>query len=358
MRIGVPREIKNSERRVAMTPTGVRTLVYRGHTVMIEEGAGAGSGFYNHEYVEAGAHIVTQQQAWDVDMVVKVKEPQEEEYGFFGNQILFTYLHLAADRKLTLALANSKVCAMAYEMVQLDNGTLPLLVPMSIIAGRLSVQAGAFCLEARNSGKGVLLSGAPGVRPAKVVIVGAGTAGRNATMIAHGMGALITVLDIDTTRLEQVKNVAYSATTLVSNPAVLAEEMESADLVISTVLAPNGAKAPKLITREMLRRMEPGSAFVDVSIDQGGAAESSMPTTHENPTYVDSGIVHYCVANMPGAVPRTSTCALTNATLPYIEELAEVGETQPFLWSDYLQSSINVCGGEVTADAVRRAHEM
>jgi len=352
MKIGLPKEIKTSEQRVAITPEGVERLINAGHSVVVECDAGVGSGFSNLQYERAGASISSVFNVWQQDLIVKVKEPLGPEFDLMRpNQVLFTYLHLAASKELTEKLMQKQVVAYAYETVQLDNGSLPLLMGMSEVAGRLAVQAGAHYLEAANGGKGILLGGVTGVPPANVLILGAGVAGTNAATIARGMGARVTVLDTNATKLEiilqRLPNIDIGLSTLDE----IKQEISVSDLVISTILIP-GAKAPKLITREMLRSMEPGSVFVDVSIDQGGSAETSRATSHTNPTYIEEGVIHYCVANIPGAVPRTSTRALTNATLPYILELAN----DPHKVSDPLRRGLNVDRGQVVLREVAEAH--
>ncbi len=328
MIIGVPKEIKDGEKRVAMTPQGVDALVSHRHHVLVERGAGEGSGFSKKEYEKAGAVMVERREdVWnEADMIVKVKEPLETEFSLMRlGQILFTFLHLAADRDLTLKLLDRRVIGMGYETIQERDGSLPLLRPMSEIAGRTSILAGGMCLETRYGGKGVLLCGASGVPPAKVVILGAGVAGANACKVAVGIGTQVSILDILPERLSYLHDITHGhITTFISNRMTIAEEIAGADLVIGAVLIP-GAQTPKLVSREMLRRMRPGSAIVDISVDQGGCFETTRPTTHENPIYIEEGIVHYCVANIPGAFPRTSTFALTNATFPYILQIAEKG---------------------------------
>ncbi len=317
MRIGVPKEIKAEEKRVAITPSGVAALTAQGHQVWVERGAGLGSGITDQEFRRAGARIASAREAWGrTEMVMKVKEPLASEYRYLrADLILFTYLHLASSRALTRALMRSGCTAVAYETIQLEDGSLPLLAPMSEIAGRLAVQVGAWCLEAQNGGSGVLLSGASGVRPGKVVVLGAGIAGTNACQIAIGMSAQVSVIERNPNRLRYLHDVLGGhLTTLMSNRANIEEEVRGADLVIGTVLIA-GAKAPRLVTRRMVRSMRPGSAIVDVSIDQGGCVETARPTSHRKPIYIAERVVHYAVTNMPGIVPHTSTYALTNATL-------------------------------------------
>lgn len=359
MRIGVPTEIKNNENRVAMTPAGVVHLIRNNHEVFIEKGAGLGSGFTDEQYVEAGAKLVeTAEEAWAMEMVMKVKEPIESEYKYFHEGlILFTYLHLAPEPELTKALVEKKVVAIAYETVQLENRSLPLLAPMSEVAGRMSAQIGAQFLEKTKGGKGILLAGVPGVKRGKVTIVGGGQAGTNAAKIAVGLGADVTIIDLSAERLRQLDDIfGNQVKTLMSNPYNIAEAVKESDLVIGAVLIP-GAKAPKLVTEEMIKSMEPGSVVVDIAIDQGGIFETTdRITTHDNPTYEKHGVVHYAVANMPGAVPRTSTLALTNVTVPYAVQIANQGYKQACLNNSALLKGINVLDGYVTFKAVAEAH--
>jgi alanine dehydrogenase len=359
MNIGVPKEIKNNENRVAATPAGVEALVHAGHTVQVQTGAGVGSGFTDEAYQKAGATIVaTADEAWACQMVMKVKEPVESEFKFFRSDlILFTYLHLAAEEKLTHALVNSKVTGIAYETIQLPNGSLPLLTPMSEVAGRMSVQIGAGFLEKPHGGKGVLLSGVPGVRRGKVTIIGGGVAGTNAAKIAIGLGAEVTMIDNNLDRLRQLDDIfGYQVTTIASNSANIAKAVKNSDLVIGAVLIP-GAKAPKLVTEAMVKVMEPGSVIVDIAIDQGGMFETAdRVTTHENPTYVSHGVIHYSVGNMPGAVPYTSTIALTNATLQYALQIAGKGYTKAFADNASLAKGLNTHEGKVTYKAVADVH--
>ncbi|KQL53302.1 alanine dehydrogenase [Heyndrickxia shackletonii] len=355
MRIGVPKEIKNNENRVAMTPAGVVTLTKAGHEVFIETGAGLGSGFIDGDYAQAGAKIVqTAEEAWSMEMVMKVKEPLQSEYKYFREGlILFTYLHLAAEPELTKALLESKVIGIAYETVQLPNRSLPLLTPMSEVAGRMAPQIGAQFLEKNHGGKGILLSGVPGVQRGKVTIIGGGMAGTHAAKMAVGLGAEVTVIDLNPDRLRQLDDIFGSdISTLMSNPYNIAESVKDADLVIGAVLIP-GAKAPKLVTEEMISSMKPGSVVVDIAIDQGGIFETSdRITTHDNPTYEKHGVVHYAVANMPGAVPRTSTIALTNVTVPYALQIANKGYKQACLDNEPLFKGINTLNGRCTYQAV------
>lgn len=361
MRISVPSEIKNNENRVALTPAGVIHLVHSGHEVFIQRGAGVGSGFNDNSYTKVGATLVdTAQEAWSGEMVMKVKEPIPSEYQYFREGlILFTYLHLAPEPELTKALIKNKVIGIAYETVQLANGSLPLLTPMSEVAGRMSAQIGAQFLEKFEGGKGILLSGVPGVRRGKVTIIGGGIAGTNAAKIAIGLGAEVTIIDSNPDRLRQLDDVFGNAiSTLMSNPFNIAEAVKDSDLVIGAVLIP-GAKAPKLVSEEMVRAMEAGSVIVDIAIDQGGSFETiDHATTHDNPTYVKHGVVHYSVANMPGAVPRTSTIALTNVTVPYALQIANKGYKQACLDNEALCKGINTLDGFVTYKAVADAHSL
>ena len=355
MIIGVPKEIKEVEKRVGMTPQGVDALVAHRHRVLVETSAGEGSGFSDLEYGKAGATLVEgAKDVWEeADIVVKVKEPLESEFPLMRRgQVLFTYLHLAANRELTLKLMERRVVGIGYETVQGQDGSLPLLRPMSEIAGRASVLAGGMCLEARHGGRGVLLCGASGVPPAKVVILGAGVAGTNACKIALGIGARVSILDIRPERLSYLHDITQGhIATFISNRMTIGEEIAGADLVIGAVLIP-GAHAPKLVTRPMLKRMRPGSAVVDISVDQGGCFETTRPTTHENPTYVEEGIVHYCVANIPGAFPRTSTFALTNATFPYVLQMADRGYEKAMEENEALRKGLNLIDGQVVYQAV------
>lgn len=361
MIIGVPKEIKNNENRVAITPAGVVSFVNAGHKVWIEDGAGLGSGITNEAYEQAGAIIVaTAGEAWSADMVMKVKEPQHEEYAYFReNLILFTYLHLAAEPELTHALIENKVTAIAYETIQLDNGALPLLTPMSEVAGRMSVQVGVHCLEKFQGGKGILLSGVPGVKAANVVIVGGGVVGTNAAKMALGLGAKVTILDVNPERLRQLDDMFQGRVqTLISNRFHIAEEVKGADLLIGAVLIP-GARAPQLVTESMIKEMEAGSVIVDVAIDQGGSIETiDHITTHDQPTYVKHGVVHYAVANMPGAVARTSTYALSNVTNPYGVYIANHGFEQAVLKNSAIAKGVNAFRGEITFKAVAEALEL
>jgi alanine dehydrogenase len=357
MIIGVPKEIKEQEQRVALLPSGTIQLTKHGHSVLVETNAGFGSGYPDEDYVKAGAEIV--EQAKEVfaraDMIVKVKEPLKAEFPLLRKgQILFTYLHLAASKPLTEALLKSGVSAVAYETIQVDH-RLPLLEPMSEIAGRMSVVMGANFLAKYNGGSGVLLGGVPGVLPGRVVIVGGGTSGVNALRMAKGLGADVTILDIDVERMRFLDIAIENLHTLYSNEANLDELMPDCDLLIGAVLLP-GAKAPKLITRAMLRKMKRGSVFVDISIDQGGCAETSRPTTHLDPVYVEEGVTHYCVANMPAAYARTATQALTNVTYRYVELLADFGLEGACKKQPTLIGGINTRDGRLTCDAVAEAH--
>jgi len=355
MIIGVPKEIKVGERRVAVTPQGVDALAAHQHRVLIEKGAGEGSGFPDQEYQRAGAILAEKKDVvWnDADMIVKVKEPLGPEFSLMKpGQVIFTYLHLAADRELTLKLMERRIVGLGYETVQEKDGSLPLLRPMSEIAGRASVLAGGMCLQAKHGGRGVLLCGASGVPPAKVVIIGAGVAGANACKVALGIGARVSILDIRPERLSYLHDITQGhITTFISNRMTLAEEITNADLTIGSVLIP-GAQAPKLVSRQMLKRMRPGSAIVDISVDQGGCFETTRPTTHENPTYIEEGIVHYCVANMPGAYPRTATLALTNATFPYVLQIADKGYEKAMIENEPLRKGLNLIDGKVVCHGV------
>ncbi|WP_413377495.1 alanine dehydrogenase [Alkalihalobacillus sp. 1P02AB] len=357
MIIGIPKEIKNNENRVAMTPAGVVSLKNAGHEVLVEQNAGLGSGFEDAVYLEAGATIIP--EAKDVwaksEMIMKVKEPLSSEYGYFRKGlILFTYLHLAAEPELAKALVESGVIAIAYETVEV-NRTLPLLTPMSEVAGRMSAQIGAQFLEKPEGGKGILLSGIPGVKRGKVTVIGGGVVGTNAAKIAVGLGADVTMIDLSADRLRQLDDLfGNSIKTLMSNPMNIADAVKESDLVIGAVLIP-GAKAPKLVTEEMIQSMSAGSVVVDVAIDQGGIFETvDRITTHDNPTYEKHGVVHYAVANMPGAVPRTSTLGLTNVTIPYALQIANKGVEKAVAENPALALGVNVANGDVTYPAVAR----
>lgn len=351
MKIGVPKEIKNNENRIAITPAGVVHLVRSGHEVLIEKGAGLGSGFTDQEYENAGARMTPDvSEVWNREMVLKVKEPIASEYGYFHeNLILFTYLHLAAEPELTKALMEKGVTAIAYETVQLADGSLPLLAPMSEVAGRMATQVGAHFLEKPHQGKGILLGGVPGTGRGKVVVIGGGTAGTNAAKMAIGLGAKVTMLDVSTKRLAELDDLfGVAVDTVMSNPFNIENEIKDADLVVGAVLIP-GAKAPKLVTEEMIKQMKPGSVLVDIAIDQGGIFQTSdRVTTHDDPIFIKHGVVHYSVANMPGAVPRTSTFALTNVTIPYAVRIANKGVKQAVAEDPALLKGINVINHKLT----------
>jgi len=355
MLIGVPKEIKNHEYRVGLTPSGVRELVAHGHKVLVQTQAGLAIGFTDEQYIQSGASIAS--SAEEVfsksEMIVKVKEPQAVECRMLRpGQILFTYLHLAPDPEQTKLLTESGAIAIAYETVTDERGGLPLLAPMSEVAGRMAIQAGAHALEKAQGGRGVLLGGVPGVAPARVVVIGGGVVGLNAARMAAGLGADVTILDKSLPRLKEIDMVfGGRIKTLVSNTANIDESIREADMVVGAVLIP-GAAAPKLVTRAMLGNMKPGAVLVDVAIDQGGCFETSRATTHQDPIYVVDGIVHYCVANMPGGVARTSTQALNNATLPFTLELADKGWRQALLDNAHLRNGLNVCHGKITYRAV------
>jgi len=348
--IGVPKEIKDHEYRVGVTPAGTHVLVQHGHTVLVEAQAGARVGFPDAEYQSAGARIVSSpRDVWDAGMVVKVKELQAPEYGLSRRgQILFAYLHLAPEPELMAALIAAGVVGIAYETVSDARGGLPLLAPMSRIAGKLSIQFGAWALQMANGGSGVLLGGVPGVPPARVVVIGAGAAGQNAVRVAAGMGADVVVIDVNTAALAHLEELyGGRVRTCYSEPLSLADHVAAADLVIGATLTP-GKLAPRLITRTLLRRMRRGSVFVDISIDQGGIAETSRPTSHSDPTYVEEGVIHYCVPNMPAAVARTATLALTQATLPYTVKLANLGWKAALTEDAGLRDGLQICAGQVT----------
>jgi len=358
VKIGVPKEIKTREYRVGMTPAGVRQLTSRGHEVWVQRGAGLGSGLRDEQYEAAGARVVGEApEAWAADMVVKVKEPLAAEYGHFREgQILYTYLHLAPEPELTRELMKKQVTAIAYETIELDDGSLPLLKPMSEVAGRMAVQVGATHLEKEHGGKGILLGGVPGTRRGRVVILGGGVVGKNAATIAVGMGAQVTVLDVRAETMAHLEDVFGGAIeTLYSNPVNIEESCRRADLVVGAVLVP-GAKAPRLVTEGLIGQMEPGTVVVDVAVDQGGCIETCRPTTHDNPTYEVHGVVHYCVANMPGAVSQTSTWALTNTTIRYAESLARQGVVDAMKRDPALAKGMNVYKGHVTYQGVAEAH--
>jgi alanine dehydrogenase len=361
MKIGVPKEIKTNENRIALVPAGAEQLVAGGHSVLIETSAGVGSGFPDEMYTEVGAKIAPDAPAvWrDSEMIMKVKEPIEPEWKHMRRgQVVFTYFHFAADERLTRAHMDTGAICIAYETVELPTRELPLLTPMSEVAGRMAVQEGAKYLEKLYGGRGVLLGGVPGVAPAKVVILGGGIVGINAAKMAAGMGAKVTILDLSLERLRYLSDVMPANVVLIhSNRRNIVSEVETADLVVGAVLIP-GAKAPKLIRREDLSRMQPGSVIVDVAIDQGGCVETMKPTTHENPTYVVDGVIHYGVANMPGGVPRTSTLALTNATLPYATQLANKGWKKALRDNSALLKGLNIVDGKVTYAAVAEAFNL
>ena len=357
MIIGVPREIKDQEYRVALLPSAAYQLIQRSHQVVVERGAGAGAGYPDGDYEQAGAKLVDSHAAVfeQADLLVKVKEPQPSEYPLLRpQQMLFTYLHLAANRALTEALLNSGVIGLAYETIEV-NRRLPLLEPMSEIAGRMSIIVGGYFLAKHFGGSGVLLGGVPGVLPGRIVVIGGGAAGVNAARMATGLGADVTILEVDLERMRFLDITLHTAHTLYSNEAHLMELLPSVDLLIGAVLVP-GAKAPRLIRREMLRRMRPGSVLVDIAIDQGGCAETARPTTHHDPVYVVEGVTHYCVANMPAAYARTATQALTNVTYRYIELLADHGLTEACHRHPPLKGGINVMNGKLTCHAVADAH--
>ena len=361
MIIGVPKEIKNNENRVAVTPAGVKELVTRGHKVYVQHTAGIGSGFSDELYTKAGAEILpTIEDVYAIaEMIIKVKEPIKQEYPLIRrDQVVFTYFHFASDRELTEAMIRSGAVCIAYETVELPNRQLPLLIPMSEVAGRMSIQEGARFLEKPQGGMGILLGGVPGVKPAKVLIIGAGVVGRNAALMAAGLGADVTITDISLPTLRHIAEVMpRNVKTLYSSRHNIESELPDTDLVIGSVLIP-GAKAPKLVTRDMLSLMRPGSLIVDVAIDQGGCFETSTPTTHSNPTYSIDGIIHYAVANIPGAVPRTSTLALTNATLPYALRLADKGWRQACKEDHALALGVNIVEGKVVFPAVAEAWDL
>jgi len=355
MIIGVPREIKNNETRVALVPAGVRALVERGHEVIVEKSAGEKVGITDEGYFQVGAQVKT--QAADIfneaELIVKVKEPLPQEYNLLREgQILFTFLHLAASLELTRALLGRKITGIAYETVQLGNGSLPLLTPMSEIAGKMSVQIGSHYLETENGGKGILLGGVPGTRPGNIVIIGGGVVGTNAAKVALGLGANVTILDVNLDRLRYLDDILGGrVVTLASNPASIEDAVADSDLVVGAVLIP-GARAPRLVTRNMIGKMRKGSVIVDVAIDQGGCVETSVPTTYDNPTFTVDGVIHCCVANIPGAVGRTATFALSNATLPYVLKIADLGYEQALLSDKALGKGLNVIKGKLVSEAV------
>lgn len=357
MRIGVPREIKDGEHRVALAVPGVDALVRAGHDVLVEEGAGIDSGIPDSAYEEHGATVVEATAAWeDAEMVVKVKEPLPSEYDHLRpGLVLFTYLHLASSRELTEVLVEREVTGVAYETVQTEGGQLPLLEPMSEVAGRLATQVGARCLESTWGGRGVLMGGVTGVAPAEVVIIGAGTVGQNAAHIALGYGAQVTLLDIDSNRLRHMEEITHgNLITLFSNPYAIARCASYADLLVGAVLIP-GARAPRLVTEEMVKAMKPGAAVVDVAIDQGGCVETIHATSHSEPTYMMHEVVHYAVPNMPALVPRTATLALTSVTLPYVRRIADMGVREACEQDPALARGLNVADGEIAHQAVSDA---
>ncbi|MBT1703493.1 alanine dehydrogenase [Chryseosolibacter indicus] len=361
MIIGVPKEIKNNENRVALTPAGTQELVKNGHTVFVQSMAGAGSGFSDEQYTLAGAQIIN--NAAEVfakaEMIIKVKEPIEQEYKLIRkDQLIFTYFHFASYEPLTNAMVESGATCLAYETVERSDRSLPLLIPMSEVAGRMSIQEGAKYLEKPLKGRGILLGGVPGVKPAKVLVLGGGVVGTNAAKIAAGMGADVTIMDINLDRLRYLDDVMpKNVHTMISNDYNVRELVKDHDLIIGGVLIP-GAKAPKLITRDMLKTMRPGTVLVDVAVDQGGCIETCKPTTHEDPTFIIDDVVHYCVANMPGAVPYTSTLALTNATLPYAVRLANKGWKKACSESAELRNGLNVVNGDIVYKAVADAFNL
>lgn len=361
MIIGIPKEIKNNENRVGATPAGVKELVKHGHTVYVQHTAGDGSGFADEEYVAAGAKILpTIEDVYGIaEMIIKVKEPIEPEYKLVRKgQVLFTYFHFASDLPLTEAMMKSEAICIAYETVTDRDGRLPLLIPMSEVAGRMSVQEGARFLEKPQGGLGILLGGVPGVKPAKVLVLGGGVVGRNAALMAAGLGADVTITDINLNTLRYIADVMpKNVKTLYSSTHNIEQELPTTDLVIGSVLIP-GAKAPHIVTRDMLKLMRPGTVMVDVAIDQGGSFETSHPTTHNEPTFVVDGIVHYAVANIPGAVPFTSTLALTNATLPYALRLADMGWKDACKADPGLANGVNMVDGKITFEAVAKAFDL
>ena len=360
MIVGIPKEIKDNEYRVSMTPAGVHQLVEAGHTVLVETQAGEGSYFHDEDYIEAGATISSTTEVWhEAKMVVKVKEPLPSEYQYLRpDLLLFTYLHLAADETLTRAMVESGVTGIAYETVELPNGALPLLTPMSEVAGRMAVQVGAQYLERHEGGRGKLMGGIPGVRPASVVVLGGGVVGTNAAQIALGMGAHVILMDINIDRMRTLNEILHgNFETWMANPFHVIRAVHRADLVIGAVLV-KGAKAPKVVTRDMVSGMKPGSVIVDVAVDQGGCVETTRPTTHSAPTYFVDGVLHYCVANMPGAVPRTSTYGLSNATLPYVLKLANKSFEAAVREDPALALGVNTHQGKLTYRAVAEAFDM
>jgi alanine dehydrogenase len=360
MKVGVVKELKSDEYRVALTPAGARELVQGGHDVVVETGAGEGSSFSDEAYRAVGATLASVDEVWrDAELLLKVKEPLPEEYPRLREGlVLFTYLHLAASEELTRALAESGAVCVAYETVETDNGALPLLAPMSEIAGRLAAQAGAYFLEKPLGGRGLLLSGVPGVAPGRVLVIGGGIVGYNAAIIAIGLGAQVTILERSIDRMRHLEEILSGRVTLMMSSSLqIQESVADADAVIGAVLIP-GALAPKLVTAEMVRGMKQGAVIADVAIDQGGCFETARPTTHADPVYTVDGVIHYCVANMPGAVPITSTKALTNATLPYVLEIADLGLREAVARDPALAKGVNVLDGKLTYEAVAEAHDL
>ena len=361
MIIGVPKEIKNNENRVALTPGGVTEFIKRGHTVYVQKGAGEGSGFSDEDYVAAGSSITASiEDTYEIaEMIIKVKEPIEPEYKLIKkDQLVFTYFHFASYEPLTRAMIESGAVCLAYETVEKSDRSLPLLVPMSEVAGRMSIQEGAKYLEKPLKGRGILLGGVPGVRPAKVLILGGGVVGTNAAKMAAGMGAEVTIMDLSLPRLRYLDDVMpANVNTVMSSEYNITEAIKESDLIVGAVLIP-GAKAPKLIRKEMLKDMRPGTVLVDVAVDQGGCIETCTPTTHEDPIFIIDDVVHYCVANMPGAVPYTSTLALTNATLPYALQLAEKGWVKACKENKELKLGLNIVGGKVVYEGVATAFDL
>ncbi|MFH0922456.1 MAG: alanine dehydrogenase [Candidatus Micrarchaeota archaeon] len=358
MIIGIPKEIKNNENRVALTPAGCQELKKNGHAILVQKTAGVGSGFSDAQYEKAGAQLIdTAAEVFQkAEMIMKVKEPQEVELKMLGeNQILFTYLHLAAEKNVTDGLLENKVTGVAYETVA-EGNFLPLLAPMSEVAGRMSTLIAAYYLQKPHGGKGILMPGVPGTKPAKVLVLGGGFVGANAAIVAYGMGADVTILERSIPRVRELTNLMPKATVLVSSQAAIEEEIKTSDAVIGAVLLP-GAKAPKLVSRQMLASMQPGSVFVDVAVDQGGCSETTRATSHSNPVYVEEGVTHYCVTNMPGAFPRTSTMALTNATLPYAVVLAN-GGLKAIKENQALKLGLNTFRGKLTCKGVAEAFGM
>lgn len=361
MIIGVPREMKNHENRVGLTPAGTHELVKRGHKVLIETHSGAASGFRNDDYEEAGAEIIlTEDEIWGrADMIIKVKEPEEHEYKMARkNQLIFSFFHFASNKKLTYAMIDSGAVCMAYETVETTHKTLPILIPMSEVAGRMAIQQGARYLEKPVMGRGILLGGVPGVSPGKVLIIGAGVVGVQAAKMASGLGAHVTIIDTDIERLRYINDVLPPhVVTMFSSEYNIRRLITNHDLIVGAVLIPGG-KSPKVITRDMLKLMRPGTVIVDVSVDQGGCIETCKPTTHEDPTFIVDGILHYCVTNMPGAVPYTSTIALTNSTLPYILQIADKGWRKACLDNYELLKGLNIINGEVVYRSVAAAFDL